>query len=102
MVRVKNSSSLDYERIKKFNITLVAKEIVKQQPKFSEASVTINLLDRNDNFPEFSKSLYEVTVPENCDIGTTIAWIQALDDDSGKFGTRGLRYTNLAGSIDYM
>uniref|UniRef100_A0A6P7FSK3 Cadherin-23 n=1 Tax=Diabrotica virgifera virgifera TaxID=50390 RepID=A0A6P7FSK3_DIAVI len=102
MIRVKNSTTLDFERMKRINLTLVAKEIVKSKPKFSEASVMVNLLDRNDNFPEFSKSLYEVSVPENCDIGTTVAWVQALDDDSGKFGTRGIRYTNLAGSIDYM
>ncbi|CAG9863718.1 unnamed protein product [Phyllotreta striolata] len=102
MIRVKNSSSIDYERTKKFNLTIVAKEIVKQQPKFSEASVTVSVLDRNDNFPEFSKSIYEVAVQENCDVGTTVAWIQAFDDDSGKYGTRGIRYMNLAGSIDYM
>ncbi|CAG9827600.1 unnamed protein product [Diabrotica balteata] len=102
MIRVKNSTTLDFERIKRINLTLVAKEIVKNKPKYSEASVMVNLLDRNDNFPEFSKSLYEVSVPENCDVGTTVAWVQALDDDSGKFGTRGIRYTNLAGSIDYM
>nr|XP_023023050.1 cadherin-23 [Leptinotarsa decemlineata] len=102
MIRVKNSTALDFEKIKKLNITLIAKEVVKDNPKFSEAAVTVNLLDRNDNFPEFTKSLYEVFVPENCDVGTTVAWIQALDDDSGKFGTRGIRYTNVAGSIDYM
>lgn len=84
------------------NITIVAKEIVKHNPKFSEIPVTVYILDRNDNFPEFTKSIYEVYVPENCDIGTTVAWIQALDDDSGNFGTRGIRYTNIAGSIDYM
>ncbi|CAG9818294.1 unnamed protein product [Phaedon cochleariae] len=102
MIRVKNSTFLDYERIKKINLTLVAKEVVKHNPKFSEVPVTISLVDRNDNFPEFAKSFYEVHVPENCEVGTTVAWVQAFDDDSGKFGTRGMRYTNIAGSIDHM
>ncbi|XP_057660172.1 cadherin-23 [Diorhabda carinulata] len=102
MIRVKNSSLLDYENSKRFNLTLGAKEIIKRNPKYSEVAVIVNLLDRNDNFPEFSKSVYEVSVPENCEIGTTVAWIQAFDKDSGKFGTKGIRYTNLAGSIDHM
>ncbi|XP_023311794.1 cadherin-23 [Anoplophora glabripennis] len=102
IIRVKNSTILDYERTKMINLTIVAKEIVKHNPKFSEIPVTVYILDRNDNFPEFTKSIYEVLVPENCDVGTTVAWIQALDDDSGNFGTRGIRYTNIAGSIDYM
>ncbi|CAG9818584.1 unnamed protein product [Phaedon cochleariae] len=73
-------------------------------PKFGEVPVTISLVDRNDNFPEFANSLYEVHVPENCEVGTTrtSAWVRAFDDDLGKFGTRGMRYTNIAGSIDHM
>lgn len=102
MIRVKNSTNLDYERIKFMNFSIVAKEIVKFNPKFSEVPVVAHILDRNDNYPEFTKSIYEVFVPENCDIGTTVAWVQALDDDSGNFGTSGIRYTNLAGSIEHM
>lgn len=102
MVRVKNNTLLDYERIRSVNLTVVAKEIVKQDPKSTEVSVTVQILDRNDNFPEFTRSVYHVYVPENCEVGTTVAWVQALDDDSGNFGSRGIRYTNIAGSIDYM
>lgn len=102
MIRVKNSSLLDYERLKNINFTVVAKEVVKKDPKFSEVPVVARILDRNDNYPEFTKNVYEVFVPENCDIGTTVAWVQALDDDSGNFGTMGVRYTNLAGSIEHM
>lgn len=102
MIRVKNNTLLDYERIKSVNLTIIAKEIVKQNPKTSEVSVTVRILDRNDNFPEFTRSVYHVYVPENCEVGTTVAWVQALDNDSGNFGSRGIRYTNIAGSIDYM
>ncbi|KAK9884479.1 hypothetical protein WA026_007322 [Henosepilachna vigintioctopunctata] len=101
MIKVKNASALDYERIRRINFTLIAKEMVKHSPKFSEVTVNVNILDRNDNFPEFTRSIYDVSIPENCDVGTTIAWIQALDDDSGDFGTKGVRYTNLAGSISH-
>ncbi|XP_015840656.1 cadherin-23 isoform X2 [Tribolium castaneum] len=102
MIRVKNSTFLDYEKIKTINFTLVAKEIVKHNPKFNEVPVVAHILDRNDNYPEFTKNVYEVFVPENCDIGATVAWVQALDDDSGVFGTMGIRYTHLSGSIQHM
>ncbi|XP_050299893.1 cadherin-23 isoform X2 [Anthonomus grandis grandis] len=98
-IKVKNSTALDYERIKSLNFTLVAKEVVKHNPKFSEVPVKVYIQDRNDNYPEFVKNSYEVWVPENCDVGTTVAWVQALDDDSGVYGTMGVRYTNIAGSI---
>ncbi|XP_066258040.1 cadherin-23 isoform X2 [Euwallacea similis] len=98
-LKVKNSSYLDYEKIKVINFTIVAKEVVQVNPKFSEAPVIVRILDRNDNYPEFTKNSYEVWVPENCEAGTTVAWVQALDDDSGTYGTMGVRYTNIAGSI---
>lgn len=100
MLRVKNSTRLDYEKVKLLNFTVVAKETMTKNPKSSSATVAVKILDRNDNYPEFTKTFYEVAVPENCEVGTTVAWVQALDEDSGSFGTNGIRYTNLAGSIE--
>lgn len=99
LIRVKNSSLLDYERIKSINFSLIAKEIVHP---FKQTSVPVMayVIDRNDNYPEFTRNVYEVFVPENCEKGTTVAWVQAIDGDSGKYGTDGVRYTNLAGSIE--
>lgn len=102
LIRVKNSTLLDYEQIKMINFTLVAQEITTREQKMSEVPVTVRLIDRNDNFPEFTRNIYEVNVQENCEIGTTVAWVQALDEDSGKFGTQGVRYTSIAGSIENM
>lgn len=99
IIRVKNASALDYEQISNINFTLIAEEVVFENPKRTRVPVVVHVRDRNDNYPEFTKSSYEVMVPENCEVGTTIAWVQALDDDSGNLGTRGVRYTNLAGSI---
>ena len=81
------------------NFTLRAKEIVENAPKQSIVPVTVYIKDQNDNYPEFTESTYEVAVPENCQVGATVAWVQALDDDSGNFGTKGIRYTNLGGSL---
>lgn len=84
------------------NLTLVAKEIFTAGAKYSVVPVTVFIRDQNDNYPEFTNSTYEVSIPENCNAGTTVAWVQALDMDSGNFGTRGIRYTNLGGSIAHM
>lgn len=84
------------------NLTLVAKELLTTGAKYSVAPVTVFIRDQNDNYPEFTKSIYEVLIPENCAIGTTVAWVQAMDQDNGNFGTKGVRYTNLGGSIAHM
>ncbi|CAB0015650.1 unnamed protein product [Nesidiocoris tenuis] len=99
LIRVKDSSRLDYEKMTVINFTLVAKEMVMYRPKSSTVPVTVYVLDMNDNFPEFSKPLYEVSVPENSGPGTTVAIVYARDKDSGKFGSEGIRYTGLGGSI---
>lgn len=100
LIRVREPTFLDYEEIKVFHFTLVAKETTTINPKTTTAAVTVYVLDKNDNYPEFTKKAYEVSVPENCEVGTTVAWVQALDEDSGIYGTNGIRYTNLAGSIE--
>lgn len=62
----------------------------------------MHIKDENDNFPEFSESLYTVSMPENSGAGTTIAWVQAMDQDSDNYGTKGIRYTGLSGSIAHL
>ncbi len=39
------------------------------------ASVTININDKNDNFPEFEEDVYEFSVDEHCDDGTIVGII---------------------------
>jgi cadherin 23 len=81
------------------NFTLIAKEIVPNSPKQSIVPITVYIKDQNDNYPEFTESTYKVSVLENCQVGTTVARVQATDQDSGNFGTKGIRYTNLGGSL---
>lgn len=102
LIRVKNSSLLDYEQRDLLNFTLVAREVATDDRRSSAVPVIVHILDRNDNYPEFTKKLYEVTVAENCEVGTTVAWVQAFDEDHSKYGTEGIRYTNLTGSIGHL
>jgi len=64
--------------------------------------VQIFIRDQNDNFPEFTQSVYNAGVPENSELGTIIAKVEAIDVDSGDFGTMGIRYTNLRGGIAHL
>ncbi|KAJ2950157.1 hypothetical protein O0L34_g11512 [Tuta absoluta] len=99
LIRVNDPSFLDYEAVTVMNFSLVAKEIVANDPKMSVVPIMVHIKDENDNFPEFTESLYTVSIPENCGVGTTVAWVQALDQDSDNYGTRGIRYTSLGGSV---
>lgn len=101
MIILKYSNSKDRDNfvVLAVNFTLIAKEVVTLAPKLSKVPVVVFIKDQNDNYPEFTEEKYEVSIPENCAVGTTVAWVQALDEDSGNFGTPGIRYTNLGGSI---
>lgn len=69
---------------------------------FSLAKVQILIRDQNDNIPEFVQSLYEVYIPENSEVGTTVVRVQATDADSRNYGTAGIRYTNITGSVAHL
>ncbi|XP_071547486.1 cadherin-23 isoform X4 [Panulirus ornatus] len=99
LIRVRNPSLLDYEKVKVVNFTVVARETVAEKPKSSSALVTVYIRDTNDNFPIFSEDQYEVLIPEDAALGATVAWVQARDPDSGNFGTQGIRYTDLRGAL---
>ncbi|XP_054269612.1 cadherin-23-like [Macrosteles quadrilineatus] len=99
LIRVKDSSRIDFEKSSVINFTLVAKETVERRPKSNRVPVTVFIRDMNDNFPEFTKPVYEARLAENSRIGTVVVKVQAHDRDSGDLGTRGIRYTNLGGSI---
>ena len=47
-------------------------------------TVIIDVLDVNDNEPEFSQKRYNATVPENLPIGTSLLTVTAEDQDMGE------------------
>ena len=47
----------------------------------AEVTVTIDVLDANDNMPMFLQSSYSATVFENVDVGTTVRVVKAEDKD---------------------
>ena len=76
------ASSLDYEdTIKKYTVMITASDGTLS----STESVTIFVIDVNDNPPIFSKSSYTAQVPEHSSINTSIVTVSATDADSGAF-----------------
>nr|XP_045365630.1 protocadherin beta-2 [Camelus bactrianus] len=55
-------------------------------PRSGTTLVRIEVLDINDNAPEFAKLLYEVQVQENSPIGSQVAIVTARDLDTGAYG----------------
>lgn len=97
-LRVRDPDLLDYEKVKSMNFTIHAREIASEG-KHSMAKIMVHVRDQNDNFPEFSKTMYECYLPENSRVGALLTQVQAIDVDSGDFGTSGIRFINLSGSI---
>ena len=108
VVKVKNSSALDFERIQQFQIQLIATELTQSiSPRAlgvdptlelgndarhsSIANLRIYVRDMNDNFPQFEREQYRVSVSENAGAGTVLCTIRAFDVDTGIFGTLGIR-----------
>lgn len=57
---------------------------VKSGNNYATTRLTVNVLDENDNAPEFNKQSYQVTVKETAYIGKSIITVTATDLDSGK------------------
>lgn len=56
------------------------------------------MLDENDNDPELVRGRFEMTIPENVPIGTTLITLLASDPDLDENGT--LTYRIISGDTD--
>ncbi|XP_029369173.1 cadherin-related family member 2 [Echeneis naucrates] len=64
---------------------------VSAGPNTENEDLTLILADANDNQPIFLSSSYDVQIPENTTVGTSLFRAQATDDDSGPAGS--VRYS---------
>ena len=76
---------LDRERLPQVSLTVLAEDH-GLPPLNSTTFVMITIEDFNDNPPTFSHSVYNATLPENRDPGSTIITLQAMDEDAGDNG----------------
>ncbi|GAB1604085.1 uncharacterized protein LOC115219398 [Argonauta hians] len=78
-------STLDREKEDHYNIEVVAKD-GGTPPKQSILELKINVEDENDNKPEFSQSIYNVTIEHKQKKNIPVVTLSATDLDIGKNG----------------
>ncbi|XP_064633793.1 cadherin EGF LAG seven-pass G-type receptor 2-like isoform X2 [Lineus longissimus] len=59
--------------------------------KSDTTDLEIQIIDVNDNFPEFKQTVYNGTINENAVVGTSVITVTATDKDQGSNGA--IRYT---------
>ncbi|XP_014384500.1 PREDICTED: protocadherin beta-12 [Myotis brandtii] len=77
--------ALDYEEQPELSFILTALD-GGSPPRSGTALVRVEVLDTNDNSPEFEQPFYEVKIPENSLLGSLVVTVSAWDLDSGKNG----------------
>ncbi|CAH1794571.1 unnamed protein product [Owenia fusiformis] len=86
LIRVENSTYLDYEQRKSVMFQIWAKETGTPEKHENFTMVYLEIEDMNDNIPQFTKEEYKTELYENSPKGTNITTITATDADSGEFG----------------
>ncbi|KAL0607958.1 Protocadherin beta-6 [Plecturocebus cupreus] len=76
---------LDREEQPRLSLTLTALD-GGSPPRSGTSEIQIQVLDINDNVPEFAQELYEAQVPENNPLGSLVLAVSARDLDAGSFG----------------
>ncbi|XP_044141444.1 protocadherin-8-like [Bufo gargarizans] len=76
------TSGLDREKIAEYNLTLVAEDLGFPSLKTIK-QYTIRVSDENDNAPQFTKQIYELSLLENNPAGAYITALTAKDPDFG-------------------
>ncbi|XP_054105873.1 protocadherin beta-16-like [Callithrix jacchus] len=76
---------LDREEEHQLRLTLTALD-GGSPPRSGTTQVRIEVVDINDNAPEFEQPIYKVQIPENSPLGSLVATVSARDLDSGANG----------------
>ncbi|KAK3086114.1 hypothetical protein FSP39_013724 [Pinctada imbricata] len=77
-----NTATLDREKLDHYYLPVIATD-KGVNPLSSSATLTITVLDVNDERPKFLKKIYKATLPESQESGPIIT-VSATDDDIGK------------------
>ena len=87
---------LDYEVAQSYSFRVLAED-AGDPPLSNSSQVFVEVVDLNDNSPQFDSALYQVSIPENAVLGTEVFQVPATDLDSTTNGE--LRYTILGGNL---
>ncbi|XP_065199853.1 cadherin-87A [Planococcus citri] len=102
IVRLASNGSLDYENPnqRKFIILVIAEENGTSVKHSSTSTITVEVLDVNDNAPKFENSAYKATVNESALPGTIVTTITASDRDSDIYGKNSIVYELVGDGAD--
>lgn len=84
-VKLVTARRLDHEVMNETSVTLTCTDH-GQQALTSDVTLTVHVLDINDNAPRFDVTSYSADVVENSVIGTFVTQVSAVDDDDGDSG----------------
>ncbi|XP_043113666.1 cadherin-related family member 2 [Puntigrus tetrazona] len=79
-VIIKDPLAVDFEKKTVMSVQIIAEDA--SADFISVTSVTINIIDVNDNVPVFEEDVYEFSVDEHCDDGTVVGTVTATDEDA--------------------
>ena len=83
MPKIVTVKQLDRETTSAYNLVVVAQNNKNKCHK-SRTLVVVNVVDENDNAPEFTENPYQATIKENAQIGTVVKTVKANDKDVGE------------------
>lgn len=84
-IQVAPNATLDRERQTQMKLLVVAADTPAggAAQRRSQMPVTVDILDVNDNAPQFSKRSYSTVIPENMAVGSSVLMVAATDPDEG-------------------
>ncbi|XP_027762821.1 protocadherin-16 [Empidonax traillii] len=77
--------ALDREQVASYSLTVVVQDH-GSPPRSATMSLTVQVLDLNDNTPSFAQATYAVEVPEDLPVGALVLQLVAEDPDEGTNG----------------
>ncbi|XP_059140179.1 protocadherin alpha-4-like [Physella acuta] len=90
--------NLDRETRSLYNFLIYAKDGNSSSALTGTLAVTVNVLDVNDNSPQFNSTAFNFTVQETADIGTLVGVISASDKDADENGKVSYQFSSLTSS----
>lgn len=87
------SRTLDRESVSEYQLTVLVHDS-GQPSRSASTTITVSVLDLNDNSPTFSASSFNAEVPEDAPVGSLVLKLTALDPDYGHNGRTTFHLSN--------
>ena len=92
--------AFDREVVDRFEFTANVSDM-GDPPRSDQATIIINIIDVNDNYPIFSQASYATSLEENLAIGTVVTAVTATDEDLGIDGVIEYLLDDVPGSENF-